>query len=128
MMSRVEPRCINQPNTVQDRPCFTVIKRRSVERDAMFFYSLDGAAVNQTILAGQLHRVHIAARELRGFRFGLSNRLFKIVMVKPVAFAADVVGDAIICAGQFAISVNLHNRGAAFYENWKPSSFRFHST
>jgi hypothetical protein len=127
MMSRVEPHCINQSNAIQNLPRFAIFERSGIERDAVLSYSLNRAAVNQAILAGQLHRVYIAARELRGFRFSLTNCLFKIVMVKPVAFAADVVGDPIVRAGHLAIPVDFYDRGAAFYDNGKSSSFRFHS-
>ena len=126
MMSRIKPRCIDQPNAVQNLPRFTVLKRRSVKRDAVLSYGLSGTAINQAILAGQLHRVHIAPGQLRGFCFGFTGRLLKIVEMQPVTFAADVVGDAVIRARRFAIPVDFYNRGAAFYENWKPSSFRFH--
>jgi hypothetical protein len=63
-MPGVEPRCVNQSNAIQNLPCLAVLKRGGVERHTVFFYSLDGAAVNQAILARQLHRVHIAARQL----------------------------------------------------------------
>ena len=46
--------------------------------------------------------------------------------VKPVTFAADVVGDAVVRAGRLAITVNFHDGRAAFDENWESVAFRFH--
>ena len=48
-------------------------------------------------------------------------------MMKPVTFPADVVGDAVVRAGRFAIAINFHGARAAFYDNGKSDAFRFHS-
>ena len=43
--------CVNQPNAVEYLASFAVLKRRSVKRHTVFSYGLNGAAVNQTVLA-----------------------------------------------------------------------------
>jgi hypothetical protein len=51
VMSGVEPRCVNQPNAVQNLPCLAVLKCGCVERHAVFPYGFNGAPVDQTVLA-----------------------------------------------------------------------------
>src|SRR5262245_58887332 len=46
--------------------------------------------------------------------------------MQPVTFPADVVNNAVVGAGRFAIPIDFHHGRAAFNDVREPDSFRFH--
>src|SRR5262249_54709316 len=98
----------------------------SVQRRSVLFHCFNRAPVNYPIFSRQLHSVNVAARQLRRLRFGFTGCFSKIVEMQPVTFPADVVGNAVIRAGGFSITINFHDRRAAFYNDWESDSFLFH--
>ena len=98
MMPRVEARCIHQGHAIKKLSGLACIRSRRHPEADQILYCVQRAPVNEPVAAGKLHRVHVAARELRRFRFRFVRRSLKVAKVQPVAFAAQVVCDAVISA------------------------------
>jgi hypothetical protein len=126
MMSCVETRCIDQRGAVKESPSLAVFKRDGIQRHAVLADRILRSAVFEPVTARELHRVDVATGELRCFGFGFTLCSLQLVEMQPVPFAAQMVDDAIICAGRLTIAINLDDGRTAFDMDWESNSFCCH--
>ena len=83
---------------------------RRVKEDAKRFDRIQSAPVNESVPAGELNRIHVAASQLGRLRCCLFLRGIQRVKVQTMPFPAEIKGEPEIVAGALSVPVNLHHR------------------
>src|SRR5262249_54056845 len=128
VMPRIKLRCIDEGNPIEVLSRLTVFQRGGVQRHPCFAKRFKSSAVNQWVLTVKQRCVDVSAGQLCRLCFCLGPCLVEISKVEPVTFAADVIGDAVVCSAWLLVSVNLHRGGTTFYDDRESVSLRVHST
>ena len=88
---------------------------RRVESDTGRLDRIKSAAVGESVLAGELDRVHVATSQLGRLRCGLCLCGIERVEVQAIAFPAQIKNEPEIVAGTLPVAVDFHGGRARFY-------------
>lgn len=119
MVTHVEVGGVEKRVPCQSLCSLGIFGRRRVESDAGRLDRIESPAIGESVLAGELDRIHVATSQLGRLRCSLCLCGLERVKVQTIPFSAEIKDEPEIVAGTLPVPVNLHGGRTRLYGDGK---------